>query len=159
MKNPILKILIGLFLLYIILNIFDNQSQNGPSENKRNHVEDFCGKGFFTDLFSENDAIINQYGFLDNSAHPNTFIIKVEFRNSKDFNQIKKMISEFARKNHFNWSIGHDWTRMDDNDDYAISYYETSLNILVFYYYNQKHPNNLIIAVNTYSEVLNSKNN
>ena len=66
------------------------------------------------------------------------------------------MISDFARKNHFNWSIGHDWINIQ-SDGYACSFYETGFNIYITYTYFTGYPNKVGIAVNRYTDVKNSQ--
>lgn len=121
----------------------------------REHVEKFVDRGIFTDLIKKNNGKVLQYGYLKNANAPNTLIIEVHFSKDYEFRQLKRIISEFARKKHFNWSIGHDWINVETNG-HACSYYEPGHNIYITYTYFESFPNKLAIGVNSYQAVKES---
>lgn len=157
MKNPAIKFLLGLFVVYIVLTAIDFQPlKERESKQRREHVEKFCDTGVFTDLIKNNNGKVLQYGYLENGNTKDAILIEVQFKEEYSFSQIEKIISEFTRKKHFNWSIAHDWIKT--NGAYTISYYETGLDIFITYTYISEFPNKIGIGVSTYTEAKEQEN-
>lgn len=126
-------------------------------KNIRKHIEKFVDKGIFVELIKNNNGKVLQYGYMQNAEASNTLIIEIEFPKECDLSQMKAIISNFAKLNHFNWSIGHNWISPNKDGVYTCSYYKTDYDIYITYNYFEKFPKKMAIGVTTYSSVKNTR--